>query len=631
MFANGNNPFANNKKTLNPLPKQPEPTAATLEKLVNETIEYWKEHDINLFNETLQKQKDLKIDTALEKTYKKKLQDIYIGQEKIEIVKGSSIQKGDESIKGYADFGKKTLTFKMDKNKNKNKNENPKFFFNNNKAFVETMTSIKNEIASDAYIIGEANALISNSKTVKETKNKSISEIISSIQNENYKNYVSGINDSINDLDKRTSDIESIISKKSHLVFDIKDKESNKNKLNKIKTELTKQVTIYLEKKPEDTNINEDAAIFKSVDKRLICISEFLISKKEQIKEEKTNKIDTAYNNLSKQELKIKIELYYNTNKIKKTDINIESNKIDKQQVDDLMKKLGIKEETTPTIEAEAKPEDKEDAMPPNLETQTVEELKDFIEKPNNASIKQKIIESITQNTEKNMPIIPDSLKQDAINAVKNFNRLLLADIESSIKVMEEKTSDEIVDNLEIAYTNAEKARLDKETNDAKLKKQKAEEEEKKVIAKKEEEKLMKTKIEKIKNSFVVTPKGEGRYEVTSPNGDTNNVECKKGICTKIDASAPDISNPDVSNPDVSKVQVDPRFEKFDKMKKMLPEGAVRQKMMLEGFTPEEIDKFFNKSTGGGKKKTQKLRKKRTYKKEKKIRKKKLTYKRRKI
>ena len=603
------------------------PTAATLEKIVNKTIYIWKEHDIKLFNETLQKQKDLKIDTALEETYKNNLQNIYIGQEKIEIVKGSSIQKGPESIKDYDDFIKKLLMFKNDKNK--------KFFFNDNTAFLGTLTRIKHEIASDEYIIGEANSLISNSKTVKETKKISISEIISSIQNENYNKYVSGINDSINELDKRTSNIESIISKNSRLVFDIKDKESNKNTLNKIKTELTKQVTIYLEKKPEDTNINEDDAIFKSVDKRLICISEFLISKdiKEKIKEEKTNKIDTAYNKLSKQELQNQIERYYNTKKIKKTDIIVESNKIDKQQVDDLMKKLGIKETT---IEAEAKPEapkpeDKEDAMPQKLETQTVDELKYFIEKPNNASIKQKIIESITQTIEKNMPIIPESLKQDAINAVRNFNSLLLETIASSIKVMEEKTSDEIVENLEIAYTNAKTARVDKETNDAKLKNQKAEEEEKKVIAKKEEEKLMKTKIEKIKNSFVVTPKGEGRYEVTSPNGDTNNVECNKGICTKIDISDPDVSKLDESKPNVSKpdtVQLDSRFEKFDKMKKMLPEGAVRQKMSLEGFAQEEIDNFFN---GGGKKKTQKLRKKRTHEKEGKNRKKKLTYKRRKI
>jgi hypothetical protein len=39
---------------------------------------------------------------------------------------------------------------------------------------------------------------------------------------------------------------------------------------------------------------------------------------------------------------------------------------------------------------------------------------------------------------------------------------------------------------------------------------------------------------------------------------------------------------------------VDERFAKFDKMRKMLPEGAVRQKMAGEGFTPAEIDGFFS-------------------------------------
>lgn len=39
---------------------------------------------------------------------------------------------------------------------------------------------------------------------------------------------------------------------------------------------------------------------------------------------------------------------------------------------------------------------------------------------------------------------------------------------------------------------------------------------------------------------------------------------------------------------------VDERFAKFDKMRKMLPEGAVRQKMSLEGFTQAEIDGFFS-------------------------------------
>lgn len=40
--------------------------------------------------------------------------------------------------------------------------------------------------------------------------------------------------------------------------------------------------------------------------------------------------------------------------------------------------------------------------------------------------------------------------------------------------------------------------------------------------------------------------------------------------------------------------QADPRYEKYSKMKKMLPEGAVRQKMTVDGFTEEEIDAFMN-------------------------------------
>ncbi len=43
---------------------------------------------------------------------------------------------------------------------------------------------------------------------------------------------------------------------------------------------------------------------------------------------------------------------------------------------------------------------------------------------------------------------------------------------------------------------------------------------------------------------------------------------------------------------------VEERFAKFEKMKKMLPEGAVRQKMTGEGFTPAEIDGFFAGTVG---------------------------------
>ena len=36
-----------------------------------------------------------------------------------------------------------------------------------------------------------------------------------------------------------------------------------------------------------------------------------------------------------------------------------------------------------------------------------------------------------------------------------------------------------------------------------------------------------------------------------------------------------------------------PRYNKYDTMRKMLPEGAVRQKMMVDGFEPSEIDSYF--------------------------------------
>ncbi len=36
------------------------------------------------------------------------------------------------------------------------------------------------------------------------------------------------------------------------------------------------------------------------------------------------------------------------------------------------------------------------------------------------------------------------------------------------------------------------------------------------------------------------------------------------------------------------------RFLKYDKMKKLLPEGAVRQKMMTEGISAADIDAFFD-------------------------------------
>ena len=41
---------------------------------------------------------------------------------------------------------------------------------------------------------------------------------------------------------------------------------------------------------------------------------------------------------------------------------------------------------------------------------------------------------------------------------------------------------------------------------------------------------------------------------------------------------------------------VDERYAKYDKMRKMLPEGAVRQKMQVDGFTAAEIDRLFGSS-----------------------------------
>ncbi|RYH10495.1 hypothetical protein EON65_39375, partial [archaeon] len=41
------------------------------------------------------------------------------------------------------------------------------------------------------------------------------------------------------------------------------------------------------------------------------------------------------------------------------------------------------------------------------------------------------------------------------------------------------------------------------------------------------------------------------------------------------------------------------RYAKYDKMRKMLPEGAVRQKMMVDGFSETEIEAYFNEEIGG--------------------------------
>ena len=42
--------------------------------------------------------------------------------------------------------------------------------------------------------------------------------------------------------------------------------------------------------------------------------------------------------------------------------------------------------------------------------------------------------------------------------------------------------------------------------------------------------------------------------------------------------------------------QKDERYAVYDKMRKMLPEGAVRQKMDVDGFLPMEIDAYFSSS-----------------------------------
>ena len=47
----------------------------------------------------------------------------------------------------------------------------------------------------------------------------------------------------------------------------------------------------------------------------------------------------------------------------------------------------------------------------------------------------------------------------------------------------------------------------------------------------------------------------------------------------------------------ITEPKTDERFLKYEKMKKMIPEGAIRQKMSLEGFTQQEIDNFFSVKT----------------------------------
>jgi hypothetical protein len=51
-----------------------------------------------------------------------------------------------------------------------------------------------------------------------------------------------------------------------------------------------------------------------------------------------------------------------------------------------------------------------------------------------------------------------------------------------------------------------------------------------------------------------------------------------------------------VPPPPPSSAAVNPEYEKYIKMKSMLPEGAVRQKMNVDGFSEDEINAFFRSS-----------------------------------
>jgi hypothetical protein len=87
----------------------------------------------------------------------------------------------------------------------------------------------------------------------------------------------------------------------------------------------------------------------------------------------------------------------------------------------------------------------------------------------------------------------------------------------------------------------------------------------------------------------------------------------QRRLSTKVNAEEPKSSNSQVPPPSSSPptsampppppppsavVVVDPKFEKFEKMRRILPEPAVRQKMQIEGFSDEEIDQFMG-SEGG--------------------------------
>ena len=54
------------------------------------------------------------------------------------------------------------------------------------------------------------------------------------------------------------------------------------------------------------------------------------------------------------------------------------------------------------------------------------------------------------------------------------------------------------------------------------------------------------------------------------------------------------------SSPIASIVVEDEKFAKYTKMRKMLPEGAVRQKMSADGLSPADIESFFASSVASG-------------------------------
>jgi hypothetical protein len=59
-------------------------------------------------------------------------------------------------------------------------------------------------------------------------------------------------------------------------------------------------------------------------------------------------------------------------------------------------------------------------------------------------------------------------------------------------------------------------------------------------------------------------------------------------------------SSPSPAPPAPPAVEFGERYAKYTKMKSMLPEGAVRQKMTVDGFTPTEIDAFFGVAPAAG-------------------------------